>query len=197
MGFTEMLSGIKRFWPLAAAIIAIPLLVLSVYLFSNGSFFSGGPTREERAATILSQEIIDLTGRTNKMIASVNLSDLRGDSAQARSLIEEAHKNNNEAFQRAVLLAKELENWTKAIPEISSPAGQRSAYDLVALESALIGEFISYTGDLNRFLNALSAAVATNNFSDRSLVEQNLAAVNQRISAINRISEEFARKAAF
>lgn len=177
-----------------AAVAAVPLLVFLVYLFSQGWFFSGGSSREERAAAILTQEIIDLTGRTNKLIESVNLSDLRGDAAQSRSLIEDARRNNNEAFQKAVLLAKELENWTRAIPDISSSAAQRSAYDLVALESALIGEFISYTGDLNKFLNALSAAVATDNFSDRSLVEQNLTIVNQRIAAIGRISAEFSKK---
>ncbi|MDP1706273.1 MAG: hypothetical protein Q8L36_00405 [bacterium] len=188
-----MLGQIKRFWPLFLAVAAVPLLVLFIFLFSTGRLFSYDGSRERRATTILSQEIIDLTGRTNKMIESVNLSDLRGDSTQARSLIEEARKNNGEAFQKAVILAKELENWTKAIPEMSSPTVQRSAYDLAAAESALIGEFISYTGDLNKFLNALSAAVVTDNYVDRAAIEQNLAAVNQRIAAINRISAEFAR----
>lgn len=180
---------------MVAAIAAIPVVIAGVYLVSHGSFLGGDVRREQRAATILTEEIIDLTGRTNKLIESVNLSDLRGDAAQARSLIEEARRNNSEAFQKAVMLAKELENLTKAIPEISSPAAQRTAYELVALESALIGEFISYTGDLNRFLNALSAAVATNNFTDRSLAEKNLTAVNQRITALKRITEEFGKKA--
>lgn len=188
-----MLEQIKKFWPLFLAVAAVPLLVFFIFLFSTGRLFRHDSSREQRAATILSQEIIDLTGRTNKMIESVNLSDLRGDSAQARSLIEEARKNNDEAFQKAVMLAKELENWTKAISEMSSPADQRFAYDLVAAESALIGEFISYTGDLNKFLNSLNAAVATNNYADRAAIEQNLGAVNQRIAAINRISAEFAR----
>ncbi len=178
------------------AVAAIPILVLAVYAVSTGKIFGSSAAREQQTADTLTREMIALTAQTNQKIHSINLSDLHGDSAKARALIDEARQTNDQAHEKAVRLASELESWTKSLSGISSPAGQKQAYEMVALESALISQFIDYTKELNNFFDVLGAAVTTNNQASRARVEQSLTEVNKKIAAVNNTSDEFLKKAA-
>jgi len=82
----------------------------------------------------------------------------------------------------------------ESLEQIKSLKSQRLAYEAVATELSLVSEFILYTGDLKNFLNNLAKTVATDSAVASLNVKQLRQAVNQRVSTINNLNQEFLLK---
>lgn len=147
-----------------------------------------------QAASLVSQEIAALTSATNGDISQVNVSDLQGNVQSATALIREAREKNAAAYQRAVELSGHLKNLAESLSALPSRRAQQAAYEAVAVELSLVSEFIGYTEYLNRFLDSLNRAVATNAEADRAAVAGALQEVNARAAKINELNAAFAAK---
>lgn len=145
-------------------------------------------------AAKVSKQIVELTSATNEKVKVVNLSDLSGKPYQALTLIQEARQMNALAQSHAFDLARLLQKLAQSLGEIKSRKGQRLAYEAVAVELSLVSEFISYTQDLSKFLEALSSAIITGENADRQAAERYLKEVNTRVVRINDINNEFLTK---
>lgn len=154
-----------------------------------GSFMDA----RERAAEI-SKRIVELTSETSKKIKAANVSDLTGRTLDARTLIQEARTNNTEAYQNAFELSRQLQRLAESLAELKSTKSQRLAYEAVAVELALVSEFITYTQNLNRFLDNLDKAIVFNSVAARDEVRAALQEINKSAETINRLNLEFLAK---
>ncbi|HXF44063.1 MAG TPA: hypothetical protein VNK70_01200 [Candidatus Paceibacterota bacterium] len=145
-------------------------------------------------ASSVSVEIVALTNSTNDKIKAVNVSDLDGNRAAARNLLEEARRDNEAAYDQAFRLSRNLQQMTESLRQVSSLKSQRLAYEAVSVELALVSEFISYTQALDEFLNALARALSTDGAADRRAVLDRLGDVNRSVAKINDLNGEFLSK---
>lgn len=145
----------------------------------------------KRDAASISQKIVELTTATNEKIKAVNLLDLNGKKDETLSLIQEARVTNNEAYSQAFNLSQDLQKMAESLGKIKSVKSQGAAYEAIAVELALVSEFISYTQSLNKFLDTLSIAISTNSFLNRQTAEIYLKEVNEKVATINNLNQEF------
>lgn len=175
-------------------IVLVVTLIVALYFFlapNKPIQLSDEFLAARQNAAAVSEKIVVLTSATNKKIRAVNLSDLNGDASQAYALIQEARRNNAEAYNQAFELSRHLQKLAESLSAIPSVKSQRLAYEAVAVELALVSEFIIYTQNLNNFFGSLSSAIQTNSFADRIAVQNYLKEVNKHAEKINDLNEEF------
>ena len=184
----------KVFW---VTVVSLIVLFIVFYILAKLSAPVSLPpefllARQEAAS--VSEKIVSLTNATNNKIKAVNISDLDGNVAAARNLLEEARNDNGAAYAQAFELSQYLQRIAESMKQVSSVKSQRLAYEAVSIELSLVSEFITYTQNLNEFLNNLSRALATENLSDRQLVLNRLDDVNRNVNKINSLNQEFLSK---
>lgn len=150
-------------------------------------------TAKQEAADI-SQRIVELTGQTNLKIKEINFFDLNDDSKNALALIEETKEKNKIAYDYAFKLSESLRRMTEVLDRVPSLEKQRLAQAAIALELALIAEFITYTKLLNDFFIHLRLAILHSDNSLRQQIERDLSAINSKILIINNLNEQYQKK---
>lgn len=184
------------------AFVKIALLAASLAIVGYGVYaaFSPAPVSFPpaflwawRDAAQVSSEVVRFTDDTNRTIGAVNALDLQGDTDLALGLIREARESNRLAYGKAVELTQTLQRLAASLRDIPSVTSQRVAYEAVAVELSLVSEFIVYTESLNRFLDQVARALATNAPGDRRAVEDALREVNDRAQKINELNDTFLR----
>lgn len=179
--------------------IGLPLLVIVgaiVYAAAHG----GKPsvpatfTAARQNAAQVSQEIVTLTTTVNQKIADANAAEVQGDPSAVLAAINDARTANVSAYEKAFTLSQNLQQMTEALATIDSSQSQKLAYEAVAVELSLVSEFISYTGSLNDFLNALARSIAAGNAENRSAVAAALKTVNSKAATIDQLNQEFNQK---
>ena len=192
-----MASRIKKqkiIWVVASGIVIV-LVVLYFIFFAGGTIkLPSDLVAARQAAARVSEKIVDLTSETNEKIKVINSLDLGGDRDAAYALIREARETNGEAYEQAFELSRHLQKLTESLGRIESIKGQRIAYEAVAVELSLVSEFITYTQNLNAFLDNLSAAVSSDSSEYRILADQQLQEVNDAAIKINKLNQEFLSK---
>src|SRR3989344_9248214 len=175
------------------SLIAIAVIAVLIFLIKGSNKEQLPPLFLEarKEASLISQKIVDLTDDVNEKIKAANLSDSNGNKNDALVSIKEARQINTEAYDQAFELSRQLQKLAESLAEIKSQNSQRSAYEAVAVELALVSEFINYTQALNTFLDNLSVAVATDSFANRRAAENYLQEVNKKANLINDLNEEF------
>ena len=159
-----------------------------------GAVLPGNFMEAREQAAAVSKRVVELTSEIGKKIKAANISDLTGRTLDARTLIQEAKTNNTEAYQNAFELSRHLQRLAESLAELKSSKSQRLAYEAVAVELALVSEFITYTQNLNRFLDNLDRAIAFNSGAARDEVRTALQEVNRSAETINRLNMEFLAK---
>jgi len=178
----------------AAGLIVLGLLTYLIPQFLGTTKLPQEFLDARRDAAEVSQKIVDLTHNTNEKIKAVDPSEFSGDPDKAVVFIRQVQQSNSEAYNQAFELSRHLQKLAESLEKIKSSKGQRLAYEAVAVELSLVSEFILYTQDLNKFLENLAKAAATDSDADRSNVGQSLGAVNQRVNKINDLNKEFLAK---
>lgn len=170
--------------------------VFAVYALTVGSRFElpADFVDARHQTALVSQKIVDFTQATNEKISAVNISEFSGDPDSALSFITDAQKNNAEAYNEAVELARHIQSLAESLNKIKSTESQRLAYEAVAIEFGLVSEFIVYTQKLNAFLENLARAIVTGGARDRKAVEDSLAEVNLAVTYINQLNQDFGKK---
>jgi len=141
-----------------------------------------------------SKEIVDFVNETQRLIQEVNLADKSKNYDRALSLINEARQKNDETRDLAFELSQNLKEMTQSLNQLKSPKSQQLGYEAVALELALVSEFINYSQSMNKFLDTLGLTMAIDNFSNRQRVNESLRNVNQKILLINSLNRDYLNK---
>lgn len=190
----------KGFYSVEKLIILIFILGIGLiaYFFVDGA---GGKEKippqfleARQNASAVSGQIVDLTTRTNEKIKAVNLSDLSGNAGNTLSFIQEARNLNSDAYVAAFELSRQLQKMAESLEQIKSLDTRQEAYEAVAVELALVSEFISYTQSLNNFLDSLTKAIAMESSAERGAGEKYLTEVNEKTATINNLNQEFSAK---
>ena len=179
-----------------ASVLVLALLFVSVYLLRKGSGGSASTnlppnfliSRQE--ASVISQNIVDLTNKTDAKIAEANAADLAGDKVKAKALVEDAQNINKDAYQAASDLAAQLKILTESLATMN-PSSQRLAYEAVATEFSLVSEFIVYTQNLNGFLEKLLVSMETDVQVSKEDIANALQNTNDSAKKINSLNTEF------
>ncbi len=179
-----------------ASVLVLALLFVSVYLLrrsGGGSAAANLPPNfliSRQEASVISQNIVDLTNKTDEKIAEANAADLAGDKVKAKALIEDAQNMNKEAYQAASDLAAQLKILTESLATMN-PSSQRLAYEAVATEFSLVSEFIVYTQNLNGFLEKLLVSMETDVKVSKEDIASALQSTNDSAKKINSLNTEF------
>ncbi len=185
-------------WKKISTIVLVLLLLAGgivyfiLHMGKNSVPVSFTTAREHAAMT--SQDIVTLTGETNKTIQGINTAQVSGTTDQILSLIDNARSTNSQAYEKALELSKDLGQMTESLSQIQSHASQQTAYEAIALELSLTSEFITYTGALNDFLNTLAKTTTVGGFENQRELSDKLAAVNGKVNIINNLNREFNQK---
>src|SRR3989344_1183045 len=180
---------------LIAAIIGAVVFIVLVFLVISKSTELPKEFIDARGkAADTSKTIVELTTQTAGIIERANVFDSGGDSEKVLTLISTARSNNNQAYEKASLLAQQLKELAESLDTIPSKKSKQLAYESVAVELSLVSEFIVYTNRLNAFLDTLARAVATDFFSARREVYDRLREVNAQARKINAINQEFLKR---
>lgn len=180
-----------------AAVLVLTILFVVVYFVRKGS---GAPTTatlpqtfllSRQTAALISQNIVDLTNKTDEKIAAANVADNAGDTWRAKALIEEAQTINKEAYGAASQLAAQLKILTESLSGVQPISSQRLAYNAVATELSLVTEFVVYTQNLNGFLEKLLVSMETDVKVSKSDIAAALKSTNESAKKINALNTEF------
>ena len=145
-----------------------------------------------RAASLASQEIVDLTDATSQKIKEVDLSNPNLENTLR--VIKEARDSNNEAYDKAFGLSRHLQKMAELFGKIRAKESRELAYQAVSLELGLISELISYTERMNRFLENLAELAKTQSRESLKATNEYLLEVNQKAAVINKLNKEFTEK---
>jgi hypothetical protein len=179
---------------LVGIVVALSVLAFGLpYIQKRAPLPTGFSESRSRAAEI-SRDIVSLSNETNDKVKALSALDPKKDKAQATALVADAKAKNNEAYAKAVDLSKELEGMSNSFKGIKSLDLQRIMYDGIAVEIALVTEFIQYTKDFNGFLEAVSAFLANPTPEHKLAVQAGESAVNTRVTNINRLNDEFLKR---
>lgn len=201
----------KGFRPKGAPLyVFLAILFAFLVIFSSRFFATRGEEtripkeflRARENAALVSREIVDLTGSTNEKIRAVNLLDVQGGTERVQNAIrfvQEAKDTNAQALSRAFLLSEHLRDLAQSLAGVSPLSSQRVAYEAIAIELSLVSEFITYTKNLNAFLDSLERSIARRStFQEQDAISNALRDVNENTKTINRLNGEFlARMRAF
>lgn len=147
-----------------------------------------------RSATGHGQNIVDLTLEVQKLVAEINELDLAGKSEEALSAIDEAESVNKEAKQEALSLALNLQELVKILNEHATFMQKKALLSAIDVEIALVQEFVRYTGGVSSFLETLRGAIHSGTYEDRTAVYERLREVNEYVTRINQLNDEFIRR---
>ncbi|MDP2704481.1 MAG: hypothetical protein Q8P01_04700 [bacterium] len=200
-----LLSALKKgFRPKGAPFYVFLAILFAFLVIFSSRFFAtrGEQTRIPEAflqaresAALVSRDIVALTGSTNEKIRAVNLLDVQGDAEsveRATSLLREAKNSNEEALSRAFELSEHLRALAQSLAGVSPLSSQRVAYEAIAIELSLVSEFITYTKNLNAFLESLERSIARRStFQEQDALSNALRDVNENTKTINRLNNEF------
>lgn len=181
-----------------SAVLVLVLLFTFVYL-TRKSGGGGNPADNlpqnflisRKTAALISQNIVDLTNKTDDKIAAANTADNAGDKANARVLLEDAQNTNKEASRSASQLADQLKILTESLSQMKSLDNQRLAYEAVATELSLVSEFVVYTQNLNDFLEKIIVSMETDVAVSKSDIAGALKNTNDSAKKINSLNAEF------
>lgn len=147
--------------------------------------------RARQSVAAISQQIVDLSSLTGEKLSEVNLSDLRGETAQALMLISDARAANDSAYRKAFELTQRLQELAQSLKGVSSATKQREGAEAIAVELSLVSEFIIYTQKVDAFLDALERAIRLNIEANRAAAATALTEVNAKVISINALNNSF------
>lgn len=188
------INKIIFFTSVAALVICAVIFFVLPFFISQETPLPQRFVDSSRSAGEVSKEIVSLTTKTNNAIHTVNSLDLLKDKETAISLLNEAREANKKAYDQAFLLSQNLQGIAESLAGIRSQESQRIGYDAVATELALVSEFITYTQNLQVFLDRVSVLMHTNTEEQKAAVNESLLVVNEKTRIINQLNADFLRR---
>lgn len=180
------------------AIVVIPVIILiGLVIYSTSSFQTNTVPVDfiaaRQKASIVSQDIVNLTTETGKKISEANQAEMSGNTEQLLGFVNDAKNSNSSAYQKAFDLSQILQQMAGALNNVQSNK-QELGYEAVALELSLVSEFISYTQNLNSFLDILTRSALNNTPNSQKEIKDSLERVNQKAILINNLNKNFIDK---
>ncbi len=182
------------------SIVIVPILiVVGLLVYFVGSLRSN-PTpidfsAARQRASVISQDIVNLTTDTGKKINEANQAEANGDINRILSLISDAKNSNSSAYQKAFDMSQLLQQMAESLNSVQSNK-QEIGYQAIATELSLVSEFIAYTKNLNDFLNILAQSALDETPNSQKAINDALQKVNQKTTLINGLNRDFVDKMA-
>ncbi len=175
-------------------------LIAAAVLFGlrlNGAYSSAPPQEYAsayRSIVAHGKRVTAMTADVQRIIADVNRLDASNETAAALADIERARAKNQGAKQEALALTLELQTLVGELNQSASFVEKQVLFGTIDLEINLVREFVGYTQEVESFLATLKQALSSGSYEDRKAVYEEMAAVNARIDAINRLNAEFSKR---
>ncbi len=134
------------------------LVVLGGYgvsrLFSSGGIPSDFQDARLRGA-LIAQNIVNLSNESGRNLQKISELDSKGNFKEALAITADAAKQSKEIRTKAVALADEIGNMTKALSGIQSFEARQAALESIASRLALLNRLINYSNYLSELTQAL------------------------------------------
>lgn len=143
-----------------------------------------GVARSDAAAA--SEEVVRLADEVRRLVGEVNAAEKVGEHETALARVAEAKEKNEAARQAALTLTNRLQALTESLGEILSTKSQGLAFEAIAAQLAVADEYLTYTGALNTFFDAISSDGAGE--ARRAAIQSALDAVNQSATRIGELN---------
>lgn len=180
-------------------LLIIPVLILvglAVYA-ATGRNSSEPPqsfvtSRQSLAET--SKDIATLNQKLSQEIIDIQNAKKGGDKNKALSLIDEAKKTNDDAYQKAQSLAAGLAEMQKSLSGFTSTTSQALASTAIDTEITLTNEFVAYTQLLGSFFDLLKTSVVNDTPAVERNISESLSAINRKVDSINQLNQTFIKQ---
>lgn len=174
-----------------SALVVVVFLVgsLMIMSYSKGQVPSSFDI-SRKSASEYAQRIVGLVGQTSGNLDLIQKLEKERKFPDILDIILSETEKNNEAKQKAVLLALELEKMAKAIPEITPEKSGQIALVAISSETALIGKLISYNEGLAQLLGLLRERVVKG-WIDAEKLNGMVDDINIQIKSINDLNSQF------
>lgn len=170
------------------------LVVIGGYLLITfaRSFGGGVPVEFSDArlqGAIISQNIVNLSGRSVADLEAINQLDKSGNFTEALNLVTAAISRSQGIRDEALKLSAELEKMTRSLSDLKSFEARQAALEAISNHLALISRLVNYSGYLSQLLEVLRGRF-TGSGAQGSQVSALVSQMNTEVTAINSFNNQ-------
>ena len=191
--FPKTLS--KKLWWAASIIVVCTIGGFIAFIFSplsRAQIPSSFVDSRQAASGYASSIVGDLSSVSGDIAQLQALYRARGSSAAALDVIVAATTKHQDARDKSILLATELEKMARAIPDIHPDGAGQTALVAISSETALIGRLISqYNESLGLLLVSLRDHFSGSKYEDAAKLNAMIDDINSETQSINQLNDQF------
>ncbi len=185
----------KKLWWAGGIVVFFAIAGFLTFVFSPlskaqipSSFTDSRQSAAGYAATIVG----DLSSVSGDITQLQDLYHAHGSSSAALDVIVVATAKHQDARDKSILLATELETMARAIPDIHPEAAAQTALVAISSETALIGKLISqYNESLGLLLVSLRNHFSGAQPQDAAQLNAMVDNINSQTQSINQLNDQF------
>ncbi len=160
--------------------------------FSKAQIPSSFTDSRQAASGYASSIVGDLSSVSGDIAQLQALYRGRGSSGAALDVIVAATAKHQDARDKSILLATELEKMARAIPGIHPDGAGQTALVAISSETALIGRLISqYNESLGSLLVSLRDHFSGSKYEDAAKLNAMIDNINAETESINQLNDQF------
>lgn len=138
---------------------------------------------------IISQNIVNLSGRSVADLEAINQLDKSGNFTEALNLVTAAISRSQGIRDEALKLSAELEKMTRSLSDLKSFEARQAALEAISNHLALISRLVNYSGYLSQLLEVLRGRF-TGSGAQGSQVSALVSQMNTEVTAINSFNNQ-------
>ena len=184
-----------KLWWSAAVIVLFAIAGFVAFIFSPlskaqiPSVFTDSRQSASGYAASIVDDLSSVSGDITQLQA---LYRARGSSGAALDVIVAATAKHQDARNKSILLATELEKMARAIPDIHPDGAGQTALVAISSETALIGRLISqYNESLGSLLVSLRDHFSGTKHQDPAQLNAMIDNINGETQSINQLNDQF------
>jgi len=189
----KTLSG--KLWWSAGIIVFFAIAGFVAFIFSplsKAQIPSSFTDSRQSAAGYASVIVGDLSSVSGDIAQLQNLYRAHGSSSAALDIIVAATAKHQDARDKSILLAADLEKMARAIPDIRPESAGQIALVAISSETALIGKLISqYNESLGILLISLRNHFSGTQYQDSAQLNAMVDSINSETESINQLNDQF------
>ncbi|MFA6495129.1 MAG: hypothetical protein WC246_02265 [Candidatus Paceibacterota bacterium] len=189
----KTLSG--KLWWVAGIIVVGAVLGFVAFIFSplsKAQIPSSFVDARQLASGYASSIVGDLSLVSDNIVQLQKLYGAKGSSNDALEIIVAATAKHQDAREKSILLATQLEKMARAIPDIHPDSAGQTALVAISSETALIGRLISqYNESLGSLLVSLRDHFSGTKYENPAQLNAMVDNINTETEAINQLNDQF------
>lgn len=185
----------KKLWWAVGVVVVFAVAGFAAFLFSplsKAQIPSSFTSSRQLAAGYASTIVSDLSSVSGDITQLQDLYRTHGSSSAALDIIVAATAKHQDARDKSILLATELETMARAIPDIHPESAGQTALVAISSETALIGKLISqYNESLGALLISLRNHFSGTQRQDSAQLNAMVDSINSETQSINQLNGQF------